>query len=84
MMPVEIDEDMLRTVATQTGGRYFRATSKRALRQIYGEIGEMETSKVDERVYTDVEERYPRYLVPALALIVLDVLLAATLFRRFP
>jgi hypothetical protein len=44
----------------------------------------METSKVDERVYTDVEERYPRYLVPALALIVLDVLLAATLFRRFP
>ena len=83
-LPVEIDEEMLTTVAQTTGGRYFRATSKEGLRQIYDEIGEMETSAVDERVYTDVEERYPRYLLPALALVLLDVLLSTTLFRRFP
>jgi len=84
MMSVEIDEEMLRTVAENTGGRYFRATSKRALRQIYDEIGRMETSKIDERTYTDVDERYDRYLLPALVLILLDVALATTLFRRFP
>jgi len=83
-LPVEIDEEMLTTVAQTTGGRYFRATSKEGLRQIYDEIGQMETSTVDERIYTDVEERYPRYLLPALVLVVLDVLLSTTLFRRFP
>lgn len=84
MMPVQIDEDMLRTVAQNTGGRYFRATSKRALRQIYDEIGRMETSKVDVRTYTDVDERYDRYLLPALVLLLLDIALATTVFRRFP
>jgi Ca-activated chloride channel family protein len=84
MMPVQIDEDMLRTVAQNTGGRYFRATSKRALRQIYDEIGRMETSKVDVRTYTDVDERYDRYLLPAVVLLLLDIALATTVFRRFP
>jgi len=83
-VPVQIDEEMLRTVATTTGGRYFRATSKEALRQIYDEIGEMETSEVDEQVYTDVDERYPSFLVPAVLLVLLDLALATTVLRRFP
>lgn len=83
-MPVQIDEEMLRTVAQTTGGRYFRATSKQALRQIYDEIGTLETSQVDERVYTDVDERYPLFLVPAFLLALLDVVLSTTLLRRFP
>ena len=83
-VPVQIDEDMLRTVASRTGGRYFRAQSRQALRSIYDEIGALETSAIDERVYTDVEERYPTFLLPAIVLVLLDVVLGATLFRRFP
>ncbi len=83
-MPVQIDEEMLRTVAQTTGGRYFRATTKQALRQIYDEIGSMETSQIDERVYTDIDERYPLFLVPAFVLVLLDVVLSTTLLRRFP
>ena len=83
-MPVQIDEEMLRTVAQTTGGRYFRATSKEALREIYDEIGAMETSEIDERVYTDVDERYPTFLLPAVLLVLLDVALSTTLLRRFP
>jgi Ca-activated chloride channel family protein len=84
MVPVEIDEDMLRTVASNTGGQYFRATNTQALRAIYEEIGELEKTKVETRVYTDYEERYAFFLWPAFGLILLEILLASTRLRRFP
>ncbi|MDX1548652.1 MAG: VWA domain-containing protein, partial [Rhodothermales bacterium] len=84
MVPVEIDEDMLRTVAANTGGQYFRATNKQALRDIYEEIGDLEKTKIETRTYTDFEERYPLFLWPALGLFLLEVLLASTRLRRFP
>jgi len=79
-----VDEQMLQTVAQTTGGRYFSASSKEALQRIYDEIDQMEATEVDERVYTDREEWYPGFLGPAFALVLLDVLLSTTLFRRFP
>ncbi len=79
-----VDEEMLRAVASTTGGRYFSASSTEALRRIYDEIDEMEATEVDERVYTDRDEWYPWFLGPALALVLLEVVLSTTLFRRFP
>ena len=79
-----VDEQMLRTVASTTGGRYFSASSKEALQRIYDEIDTMEATEVDERVYTDREEWYAWFLGPAVALVGLEVLLATTVFRRFP
>lgn len=84
MMPVQIDEDMLRTVAQQTGGQYFRATSKEGLRTIYEEIDELEKTEIEERVYTDRDEQYPLFLWPALGLLCIEVLLSTTVLRRFP
>jgi Ca-activated chloride channel family protein len=84
MMRVEIDEEMLTSVADATGGRYFRATSKEGLREVYDEIGQLEKTKIETRVYTERTERYPWFAWPAFALVVLDLLLAATLFRRLP
>ncbi len=84
MVPVEIDEEMLQSVAEMTGGRYFRATNNQALRDIYKEIGELEQTKIEERIYTDYEERYTDFLFPGLGLIFLELLLSTTLFRRFP
>jgi Ca-activated chloride channel family protein len=84
MVPIEIDEDMLKAVADMTGGKYFRATNNRALREIYDEIGELEKTRIEERVYTDYEERYAEFLFPGLGLLVLSVLLSTTLFRKFP
>lgn len=77
-------QEMLQSVASQTGGRYFSASSKEALKRIYEEIGEMETTEIDERVYTDRYEQYAWFLGPAGSLLLLDVLLSLTLFRRFP
>lgn len=84
MIPVEIDEEMLRAVADMTGGQYFRATNNRALREIYLEIGELEKTKIEERMYTDYDERYTFFLFPGLGLLFLEILLSTTIFRRFP
>lgn len=84
MVPVEIDEEMLQAVADMTGGKYFRATNNRALSDIYDQIGELEKTKIEERVYTDFEELYPMFLFPGLLLLFVEVLLSTTLFRRFP
>ena len=84
MMPVQIDEEMLRTVAKKTGGRYFRATSKEGLRTIYEEIDQLEKTEIEERIYTDHEERYPLFLWPAFGLLFAEVLLSTTILRRFP
>ena len=84
MVPVEIDEEMLQSVADMTGGQYFRATNNRALRDIYEQIGELEKTKIEERIYTDYDECYASLLFPGLALLFLEILLSTTLFRRFP
>ena len=84
MVPVEIDEDMLREVAEKTGGQYFRATNKDALSTIYKQIGDLEKTKVEERIYTDFSERYHEFLWPAFGLLLLEILLSTTRLRRFP
>lgn len=84
MMPVEIDEQMMQKVAEMTSGRYFRATNNEALRAIYEEIGQLEKTRIEERRYTDYEERYSWFLGPAFLLLLLEVLLVNTRLRRFP
>jgi Ca-activated chloride channel homolog len=71
-------------VAEKTGGRYFRATSRDALQVIHQEIGELEKTKIEEYTYMDYRERYPRYLWPALFLLLLEVVLVNTRLRPFP
>ncbi len=84
MIPVEIDEDMLSSVAKKTGGRYFRATNKETLQSIYVEIGELEKTEIEERFYTDYTERYAVFLWPAFGLLLLELLLSGTRLRRTP
>ena len=81
---VEIDEDVLKEVASITGGRYYRATSERKLEEIYEEIGEMEKVDIKTRDYVDYEERFTGFLWPGLFLLGLEILLANTRFRRIP
>ena len=80
----EVDEGALRQVAETTGGRYFRATDAQALRQIYDSISELERTEIEETVLLDVEERYPLFLWPALACLLLAVGLSTTRLRQVP
>ena len=62
----EIDEKTLMSIAKQTGGQYFRATNNQALEKIYSTINELERTEVEIKVYTQYEELYGWFFIPAL------------------
>jgi len=84
MAQVDIDEDSLKQVAKMTGGQYFRATDTRSLEQIYAEINQMETTTQKIKKYQFVAERFHWPAIAALALLMLEIVLAQTVLRRLP
>jgi Ca-activated chloride channel homolog len=83
-LPVQIDEELLRSIASITGGKYFRATDKTSLEQIYKEIGELEKTKIEVKEYTRYKELFVNYLLLALGVLIVEVVLANTRFRKLP
>ena len=83
-MPVQIDEKLLQQIADMTGGKYFRATDRSSLEKIYAEIGEMEKTKIEVKEYTRYRELFGKYLLAALALLMFEIVLANTKFRKIP
>ena len=81
---VELDEDTLRTIARTTGGRYFRATSARTLGQVYRQIDALEQSAIEVRHYTAYDELCLWFLLPALALLLVEIVLANTRLMIVP
>ena len=84
MMKVEIDEKMLREIADKTGGKYFRATDKESLTEIYNEINSMEKSRVEIFEFTLVHEEYLVFVLWALALLAFEFLVKHTILKRIP
>ena len=83
MMKVEIDEKLLKTIANNTGGKYFRATSNNKLKSIYDEINKLETSKIEELKFYDYDEKFRPFVLLAIALLLLELLLRNTIFKSF-
>ena len=78
---VDIDEDMLTEIANITGGSYFRATDTEKLQDIYDQINKLEKTEVEEVVYTDFKDLYPRFLLPGILLLILALLSDRIFFR---
>lgn len=81
---VNIDEKLLTEIAVETGGRYFRAKDNGGLKNIYSEIDKLEKSKVEVSTYTNYTERFVPFVIAALALLLLELLLKFTTFKKFP
>ncbi len=84
MVEVNIDEDALKQVASRTGGAYFRATDTEGLRRIYDEIDRLEKTDVEVKKYQRYEELFPWVVIPALVLLLLELILSQTVWRRLP
>lgn len=84
MVPVEIDEAILTKIASNTGGKYFRATNNKKLEQIYSEIDRLEKTRIEVTSYRSKTEHFYIWLTAGLFLIFFELLLANTLFRRLP
>ncbi len=83
-MKVQIDENLMKQIASETGGQYFRATNNQSLREIYNQIDQMEKTKVKVTTYKRYAEWFYPYVLAALALFLIEILLRYTLFRSLP
>jgi Ca-activated chloride channel family protein len=81
---VSIDEGLLKNIATQTGGEYFRATDNQSLEKIYSQIDKMEKSKVEITTFHHYSEKFYPFVFAALALLFVEIILKFTLFKKFP
>ena len=75
--PVKIDEALLTEIATNTGGRYFRAKDAQALQSIYEQIDALERSIVEARAYIRYTERFRWPLLLGLAALLGELALRA-------
>lgn len=77
-----VDERALQEMAELTGGRYFPAESEDALTTIYASIDELEKSRVGRPQFGAYNELAVYFLAAALVLLLAEVLLRATAWRR--
>lgn len=80
----DIDEDVLQAMAQMTGGRYFRATNKSKLADIFDEIDQMEKTKMNIREFSRKEEEYLPFVLAALAFLLLHIIIKNTILRNIP
>jgi Ca-activated chloride channel family protein len=81
---VDLDEDTLRMLANRTDGTYFRATNTEALERTYQDIDQMEKTQVKVKEYMEYEELFVWFVFPGLFLVLLEITLANTRFRKIP
>ena len=83
-IPVEIDSKTLSEIAAATDGDFYRATNTRELQQIYKEIDQLEKSKLNVKNFSKKYEAYQPFALAAVILLLLEILLRVTIFRRIP
>jgi Ca-activated chloride channel family protein len=81
MQEVRIDEDLLKTIAKKTGGKYFRATTNSRLQEIYKEIDKLETSELPETKYFNYKEKFRIFVWAAFGLLLLEAVARRTFYR---
>ena len=82
-LEVEIDEDLLKQIADETGGRYFRANDNTKLAEIYNEINQMEKARTTIDSFPVYKELFGTYALLALLLILAELILNWFVIRRF-
>ncbi len=81
---IDIDDDTLKKIAEKTKALYYRATDTKSLRNIYDEIDKIEKTPIEEKGYTEYKELFHFFLIPALVLLIMEVILKNTVLRRIP
>jgi Ca-activated chloride channel family protein len=84
MVPVDVDEDTLGKIADETGGKYYRADNAEKFQQIYDEIDKLEKTEASIKKYTQFTELFPWFITVGLAILLIEFVLAQTVFRRLP
>ena len=81
---VEIDEKSLREIANITGGKYFRATSKSVLKDIFAEIDKLEKTRMDVQRHSQMDDNYQPWAIALLLLLLACTAIRYTVLRTIP
>ena len=84
MLPVEIDEETMTKISTETGGQYFRAQKNAELDAIYQDIDKMERTKFNVKQFSRRGELYQPFALAALVVLLLEILLRTVVLKRLP
>ena len=84
MAQVDVDEKTLQTIASETGGKFYRATDTDSLQKIYEQINQYEKTAQTVQKFERYDELYPWAVIPAMAILALGSLLSQTRYRRLP
>ena len=84
LMPVDIDEDTLQKIAQLTNGKYYRADNSERFQAIYVEIDKLERTEAEIKKFAHHRELFAWLISPGLGLLLLEILLRHTMFRRLP
>ena len=84
LMPADVDEDTLQKIADKTGGKYYRADSADTMRRIYAEIDSLEKTEVEVKKYEHFDELYRPVGLGGLSLLLLEIILSQTVWRKLP
>lgn len=80
----DLDEGLLKQIANETGGQYFRAADTASLKKTYEQIDKLEKHEIETVKYQDWRELFPWFLAPGLGCLLLAVTLENTRLRRLP
>jgi Ca-activated chloride channel homolog len=81
---VNIDEKLLTQIATETGGKYFRAKDNESLKNIYSEIDKLEKTRVEISALKRYTEKFLPLAIAAIIFLLIEMVLRYTIFKRFP
>jgi Ca-activated chloride channel family protein len=81
---VNIDEKLLKEIARETGGNYFRARDNESLTNIYSEIDKLEKTKIETSSYARYAEEFYPFAIATVVLLLLEVWLRYKKLRKFP
>lgn len=84
MVPVQIDEVLLKKIANETGGQYFRATGNSRLKSIYNSIDKLEKTSVKVSAYKHYAELFFWFAFTGIVALTLEIILSLTVFKRLP
>jgi len=84
MVPVEIDENLLKQISDVTGGKYFRATNNKVLEEIYDKINSLEKTKIEITSYSNAAELFYYWALLSAIFLLFEIFISKFYLRKMP
>ena len=81
---VSIDEGLLKQIAGETGGKYFRARDNNSLNEIYTTIDNLEKTKMEVKRNIRFQDKFLPFVIFALLCLLFEAIFTYLIIKKFP